>query len=182
MLGAVMKKIITLLVILSFFATINISYAQEYWHTLQTITSSGNQTTDYFEIPTDEWRIVWSHSEWPPYYWGRFSVYVYSENEFYSQAGIIFSEGKELNGTLNIHEGKKKFYMVIETLRVESYTLKVEYYFGSPSPTFSPDQIPSSTPYQEPQQIDQELIIGVAVTVAVMGAGLGLLVYLIRRK
>ena len=178
-----MKRIITLLLILSVFASINISYAQEYWHTLQTITSSGSQTTDYFEIPTDEWRIVWSHSELPHFlYRGWFSVYVYSEDEFYSQVGIIFSDFEELNGILNIHEGKKKFYMVIDTLGVESYTLKVEYYFGSPSPTFSPDQTPSSTPYQEPQQIDQELIIGVAVTVAVIIAGLGLLVYLIKRK
>ena len=122
-----MKKIITLLLILSVFATISISYAQERWHTLKTITGVGPQTTDYFEIPTDEWRIVWSHSELP-YYWGWFRVNVYSEDEIGSQVGIIFSEGKETNGTLNIHEGKKKFYMVIEPLGVESYTLKVEYY------------------------------------------------------
>ena len=177
-----MKKIITLLLILSVSATISISCAQEGWHTIQTITSRGNQTTDYFEIPTDEWRTVWSHSEWPSYYLGWFSVYVYSEDEFYSQMGIIYSEGEELNGILNIHEGRKKFYMVIDTLRVESYTLKVEFYEGSLSPTFSPDQTPSSTPYQEPQQINQELIIGVTIAVAVIGAGLGLLVYLLSKE
>ena len=175
-----MKRIITLLLILSVFAAIRISYAQVGWHTLQTVTSSGNQTTDYFEIPTDEWRIVWSHSEWPSYYLGWFSVYVYSEDEFYSQVGIIYSEGEELNGTFSIHEGKKKFYMVIDTLRVESYTLKVEYYEGSPSPTVSPSQTPSSTPSEESQQIGQELILGIVVAVAVVS--IALLVYFIKRK
>jgi len=173
-----MKKIITLLVILSVFATIRISYAQVGWHTLQTVTSSGNQTTDYFEIPTDEWRIVWSHSEWPSYYLGWFSVYVYSEDEFYSQMGIIYSEGEELNGILNIHEGRKKFYMVIDTLRVESYTLKVEYYEGSPSPEpTSPTPLPS----EEPQQTDQDMS-GTIFSVTLIVVFLGLLFYFIRRK
>ena len=41
---------------------------------------------------------------------------------------------------------------------------------------------PTPTPSEEPQQIGQELILGVAVTVAVIGVGLGLLVYLMKRK
>jgi hypothetical protein len=45
---------------------------------------------------------------------------------------------------------------------------------ASPSPT--------STPYTEPQQLEQELIVGVAITVAVIGAGLVFLIYLIKRK
>ena len=36
--------------------------------------------------------------------------------------------------------------------------------------------------FLEPQQIDQELIIGVAIAVAVIGAGLGLLVYLLKEN
>jgi len=39
-----------------------------------------------------------------------------------------------------------------------------------------------STPTQEPQLTEQEIILGVAVIVAVIVAGLGLLVYLIKRK
>lgn len=38
------------------------------------------------------------------------------------------------------------------------------------------------TPYQEPQQTEQEMIIGAAIAVAVISAGLGLLIYLIKRK
>lgn len=50
----------------------------------------------------------------------------------------------------------------------------------SQTPNSSPT--PTSTPYNEPQQAEQEIIIGVAVTVAVISAGLGLLLYLIKRK
>ncbi len=49
----------------------------------------------------------------------------------------------------------------------------------TPEPT-----IPTSTPFltEEPEQLGQEVILGVAVTIAVFCAGLGLLVYLVRRK
>ena len=50
----------------------------------------------------------------------------------------------------------------------------------SPMPT--PNQTPSSTPSQEPQQTEFTTIVGAAIVVAVIGAGLGLLVYLIKRK
>jgi parallel beta-helix repeat protein len=53
----------------------------------------------------------------------------------------------------------------------------------SPPPTTTPDQTPTPTPPQEPQQTEQlEAIIGAAIVVTVLGAGLGLLVYLIKRK
>ena len=51
----------------------------------------------------------------------------------------------------------------------------------SPSPTSSPDQTPTPTP-KEPQTIQFETILGVVIMVAVIGTGLGLLVYLIKRK
>ena len=54
----------------------------------------------------------------------------------------------------------------------------------SPSPTTSPEQEPSPTPSQEPMLTPEqfEVILGVAIAVAVFGAGLGLLIYLIKRK
>jgi hypothetical protein len=57
----------------------------------------------------------------------------------------------------------------------------------SPSPTATsspaPTSTPTPTPSQEPQQALQfEAIVGVAIVVAVIGAGLGLLIYLIKRK
>lgn len=53
---------------------------------------------------------------------------------------------------------------------------------ASPSPTTTPEQQPSPTPSQEPPQAEQEIIIGVAITAAVIGAGLGLLLFLVKRK
>jgi parallel beta-helix repeat protein len=50
------------------------------------------------------------------------------------------------------------------------------------SPTPTPDQTPTPTPSQEPQQTELTLIVGVAIAVAVFGAGLGVLIYLIKRK
>lgn len=62
----------------------------------------------------------------------------------------------------------------------------------TPMPTTTPTPIapitptpiatPTSTPFNEPQQTEQEIIIGVVIAVAVIVAGLGLLVYLIKRK
>jgi hypothetical protein len=50
------------------------------------------------------------------------------------------------------------------------------------SPTTTPTPTPTITPYQESQQTEQELIIGVAIAAIVIGAGLGLLIYIIKRK
>ena len=50
----------------------------------------------------------------------------------------------------------------------------------TPPPSSSP--APTSTPYQEPQQTEQDITIGVAITTIVIGAGLSLLIYLIKRK
>ncbi|MBN1245226.1 hypothetical protein JXA31_06495 [Candidatus Bathyarchaeota archaeon] len=50
----------------------------------------------------------------------------------------------------------------------------------TPSPVITPT--PTSTSYNELQQTEQEMIIGVAIAAAVIIAGLGLLIYLIKRK
>jgi hypothetical protein len=51
------------------------------------------------------------------------------------------------------------------------------------SPTPTPTTTPTPTPPQEPQQTDQfEAILGAVIMVAVIGTGLGLLIYLIKRK
>jgi hypothetical protein len=53
----------------------------------------------------------------------------------------------------------------------------------SQTPTPSPSKTPIPTPSQEPQQTEPlEIIIGVAIVAVVIGAGLGLLIYLIKRK
>jgi hypothetical protein len=49
-------------------------------------------------------------------------------------------------------------------------------------PTPTPTPAPTPTPTQGPQQTEQDIIIGVAIITIVIGAGLGLLIYLIKRK
>jgi hypothetical protein len=50
-------------------------------------------------------------------------------------------------------------------------------------PTPTPEQNPTSTPSQEPQQTEQlEIIIGAAIVAVVLGAGLGMLIYFVKRK
>jgi hypothetical protein len=83
--------------------------------------------------------------------------------------GVISFGG--VPGTPRIVTGESSGWSEIQTMTIgESQTT-------TPSPATTP------TPYQEPQPIEQlEIIIGVAVTVAVIGAGLGLLLYLIKKK
>jgi hypothetical protein len=53
----------------------------------------------------------------------------------------------------------------------------------SPTATSSPATTPTPTPSQEPQQTEQiEPIVGAAIVVAVTVVGVGLLIYLIKRK
>ena len=52
----------------------------------------------------------------------------------------------------------------------------------SPSPEPTTPTSPTPLPSEEPQQLIQEVILGVAITLAVIGVGLGLLLYLIKRK
>jgi hypothetical protein len=51
---------------------------------------------------------------------------------------------------------------------------------ASPTPTSSPETTP--TPYQEPLQTEPELIMGAVIAVTIIGAGLGFLIFLIKRK
>jgi hypothetical protein len=52
----------------------------------------------------------------------------------------------------------------------------------SHTPTPSPATTPSPTNYTAAQPTEQEIILGAVIVAAVIGAGLGLLIYLIKRK
>ena len=57
-----------------------------------------------------------------------------------------------------------------------------EIHTQTPSPEPTVPTSPTQMPDEEPQQLEQELILGVAVTVTAITVGLGLLLYLIKRK
>jgi hypothetical protein len=64
----------------------------------------------------------------------------------------------------------------------ETLTLTVPISTQLPTITPSPTTTPEPTPNETSRTLQVETIVGVAISVAVIGAGLGLLVYLIRRK
>jgi hypothetical protein len=71
-----------------------------------------------------------------------------------------------------VFEGESSDWSDAQTVTIgESQT-------SSPEPT----ALTSPTPYNEPPPSEQEVFLGVAITVVVIVAGLGLLIYLVRRK
>jgi len=93
------------------------------------------------------------------------------ELDFQAQALIGYFDRNEYG--YYVLTGESSDWSSTQTLTIgESQTL-----------TPSPATTPTPTPYQEPQQIEQqEIIIGAAIAAAVIVAGLGLLIYLIKRK
>jgi hypothetical protein len=94
------------------------------------------------------------------------------------------------NGTSYVQDSYGRYYMLIRSTGLESYTITIEQNtdYGlepTPTPTLtpSPTATPTPTPTEAPQQtIPFGIIIGVAIIAAVIGAGLGLLIFLLKRK
>jgi hypothetical protein len=55
-----MQKIYIAIIAFSILALVSVCSAAN-WQTVTTITGSADQTTDYFNIPTVEWRLTWSY-------------------------------------------------------------------------------------------------------------------------
>ena len=96
--------------------------------------------------------------------------------------GVITAGG--IPGTPRIITGESSGWSETQTLTIaESQTPSPE-----PTPTFTPEPTPpnmgpTSPPSQEPLLTqEQSIILGLAVTVAVLAVGLGLLLYGIKRK
>jgi hypothetical protein len=73
-----------------------------------------------------------------------------------------------------VFEGEVSGWSNTQTITIESQTPT------PPEPT-TPTS-PTPLPSEQPQQLGQDVILGVAVTVAVLAVGLGLLLYRIKRK
>jgi nitrous oxidase accessory protein len=73
-------------------------------------------------------------------------------------------------------------YPLMFPTNIEDFSVELpkEIQLPTPYPESTPTS-PTSIPSEEPQQLEQEVILGVAVTVAVLAVGLGLL-YRIKRK
>jgi hypothetical protein len=87
------------------------------------------------------------------------------------EQGIVTVPGAP--GTARVITGETSGWSETQTLTITE----------GQTPTPSPATTPTSTPYQEPRQtLQSEAIAGAAIAAAVIGAGLGLLIYLIKRK
>ena len=93
------------------------------------------------------------------------------------------------SGTSYVHDSYGRYYMLIRSTGLESYTITIEQNTDyrlepTPTPTSTPSPTATSTPSptEEPQMVQFETILGVGITAAVIGAGLGLLIYIKKRK
>jgi len=124
--------------------------------------------------------------------------WVISTNSFYELLGMSNSHQldyqiRAINGYKNItypygppigHEPGDYTVVIVNTSgwsNTQTITIP-EGQTPTPSPATTSTPLPTSTPYQEPQRTDIEVIIGAVITAIVIGAGLGLLIYLIKRK
>ncbi len=128
-----MKKLCLLIAMIMLLAFTSVCYAAN-WQQVTTFTGSAGQTTDYFNIPTTEWRIVWTIT--PENEYGSFYTFIYSKgNALYVDS--FDADTEQTTGTIYIHEGNKDYYLKMGAANLESYTLKIEYDTAAPIPEYS---------------------------------------------
>jgi hypothetical protein len=104
---------------------------------IKTITGSSDQTTDYFTVSSNEWRISWSCTPSASYPESAvFSLFIYPKGEstFYTDS-ILKMGAQETSGTTYIHEGQKDYYLKLGAANIEGYTIKIEQETPVPTPT-----------------------------------------------
>jgi hypothetical protein len=105
------------------------------WQTVITFTGSTSQTTDYFKVPTSEWRIKWSYT--PTSQWGgSFGLLVYEKGKQYSSGSVNSPNGTATNGITYMHEGASEYYLDIMPAFAD-YEIIVEYDTTAPIPEYS---------------------------------------------
>jgi hypothetical protein len=151
---------------------------------------------EHFTCDYGEWRISWEFSL------SKFSSVFLPQQ--YTLTVVTYREGEESepvapriyemangsrSGTSYVHDSYGRYYMLIRSTDLDSYTITIEQnteYVSGPTPTPtstpSPEATPTLSPTEEPQTVQFETILGVAITVAVIVAGLGLLIFLLKRK
>lgn len=158
-----------------------------------TLDASGNYTSLYYNVQfkgqyTDEWNIARafynaSNSEYTVISISLIPYQIPDDSplDFQVRAFIGYAVKKAYDSILPPE--MKYYYEYIGQAGDWSNTQTItigESQTSSPEPTIptSPTQMPD----EEPELSEQEAILGVAVTIAIVSAGLGLLLYLIKRK
>lgn len=129
-----MRKIRIAIILFSILSLVGVCYAAN-WQTVTTFTGESSQTTDYFTIPTSEWRIRWSYT--PTSQWGgSFGLLVYEKGEQFSVGSVASPNGTATNGITYIHEGASEYYLDIIPAFAD-YEIIVEYDNSAPIPEYS---------------------------------------------
>ena len=151
---------------------------------------------EHFTCDYGEWRISWEFSL------SKFSSVFLPQQ--YTLTVVTYREGEEdhlvapriyemangtRSGTSYVHDSYGQYYMLIRSTDLESYTITIEqntdYRLGptlTPTSTPSPTATPTPSPTEEPQTVQFETILGLGITAAAISAGIGLLIYIKKRK
>jgi hypothetical protein len=122
-----MQKIYIVIIAFSVLAFVGVCSAAN-WQTVTTFTGGTGQTTDYFNVPTNEWRIVWTITpEDPNSGFGGFYTFVYPKGESALYVDSIDGDSSHTSGTTYIHEGSKEYYLKVGASNLQSYTITIEY-------------------------------------------------------
>lgn len=106
------------------FSSLYIASAQTYQE-VTTITGSGDQTTNYFNIPTKEARYEWSYTSSKSSQ--VFSVFIYEENSGDLYVNALLPSSGQTSGTEYLHNLKPgNYYAKVYAANLDSYTVKVE--------------------------------------------------------
>lgn len=122
-----MKRMYVVIAAISVLALTSVCYAAN-WQYLKTITGAADQTTNYFTIPTGEWRITWSITpKQGASDFAIFGAFIYPKGENVIYVNSINGDKSQTSGITYIHEGNKEYYLKILAANLESYSLKIEY-------------------------------------------------------
>lgn len=121
-----MRKPCIALITVSILALVGICYGAN-WETITTFTGASGTTTDYFNVPTDEWKLTWTFTPDPKYpEYSSLGGFVYPrDGEMY--ADYFDADDKQTSGTIYIHEGSREYYLKIMCANLQSYTITIEY-------------------------------------------------------
>jgi hypothetical protein len=145
----------------------------------------------YINASNSDFTVISLPKYLSPYDLSPASYPVGSEFDFQVQALTGYDEAKYAEGA-DYHiifvgynfTGATSDWSITQTLTIGENQTPTPSPATTSTPTTSPEltPTPTSTPYQELQQTEQEAIIGAIITAVVIGAGLGFLIYLIKRK
>lgn len=130
-----MRKLIVLFLLALLGATISTSNATT-WYTATTFTGASDVTTDYFFVPSAEWRISWECTsvEEPMF----FGVTVYEKGETPRYITTISADESQTNGETYVHEGQPtNYYLEILVVNCD-YEIQIEYKITTSTPTTKP--------------------------------------------